>query len=77
MFWQLTVEVPVEVPVFPFCYDGCTREELFDNIMQRYGRRLLQKCITVHILRYVSCVLFGNRQYTNGIYCPFTVPCIV
>ena len=23
--------------------------------------------ITVHILRYVSCVLFGNRQYTNGI----------
>ena len=23
--------------------------------------------ITVRILRYVSCVLFGNRQYTNAI----------
>ena len=40
-----------------------SREELFDNIMQ-----IRQASVkTVHILRNVSCVLVGNKQYTNGI----------
>ena len=42
-------------------HDGCTREELFDNIMHRYSRRLST------FLPYKSCVLFCTRQYTNDI----------
>ena len=64
-------------------HDGCTREELFEYIMHRFLKVYVKytaldgrmpkfisrqaSVITVHLLRYVSCALFDNRQCTNGI----------
>ena len=59
-------------PFSHLIHDGCTGEELFDNIMHRYGRHLL-KLSTFYRMYLVSCLVTDRTLMAYNVHSPYHV----